>query len=124
LFGVATLLLHNARFIQWKPTIFLWLLAIAFLVSRFVGAQPLVQRMLQPALGEATLPRSDWLKLNYAWVVFGLLVGVANLLVAYNVDEPTWVKLKVFGLSGLMILFLVGQLMWLFKRVQAKASTS
>jgi intracellular septation protein len=123
LFGVATLLLHNVRFIQWKPTIFLWLLAIAFLVSAFVGGQTLAQRMLQPTLGEATLPRADWLKLNYAWVLFSLIVGAANLVVAYNVSEPTWVKLKVFGLSGLMILFLFSQILWLLKRVQTSASS-
>ncbi|MBK9253144.1 MAG: septation protein IspZ [Proteobacteria bacterium] len=120
-FGAATLFLRNARFIQWKPTIFLWLLAIAFLVSAFVGRQPLAQRMLQPALGEVTLQRRDWLKLNLAWVVFGLATGAANLLLAYNVSEADWVKLKVFGLTGVMILFIVGQTLWLYWRAGAQA---
>src|SRR5688572_23077696 len=39
-FGAATLTLRDPRFIQWKPSIFLWLLAVAFLVSAFVGKQP------------------------------------------------------------------------------------
>jgi len=123
LFGAATLILRNARFIQWKPSIFLWLLAIAFLVSTFVGAQPLAQRMLQPALGEATLPRRDWLKLNYAWVVFGLVVGAANLALAYSVSEELWVKLKVFGLFGLMLVFSIAQMAWLFRRAQTQGPT-
>ncbi len=38
-FGTLTLVLHDARFIQWKPTIFLWALALAFLVSAFIGQQ-------------------------------------------------------------------------------------
>jgi len=122
-FGAATLILRNARFIQWKPTIFLWLLAIAFMVSAFVGAQPLAQRLLQPALGEATLPRRDWLKLNYAWVVFGLVVGAANLALAYNVSEELWVKLKVFGLFGVMLVFSIAQTAWLFRRAQSMGPT-
>jgi intracellular septation protein len=119
-FGAATLILRNARFIQWKPSIFLWLLAIAFLVSAFVGAQPLAQRMLQPALGEATLPRRDWLKLNYAWVVFGLVTGAANLVLAYNVSEADWVKIKAFGLTGVMFVFIVAQTAWLLRRAQSQ----
>ena len=121
LFGAATLILRNARFIQWKPSIFLWLMAIAFLVSAFVGAQPLAQRMLQPALGDATLPRRDWLKLNHAWVAFGLLTGAANLLLAYNVSEEQWVKLKVFGLSGVMFVFVIAQTAWVYRRAQPQA---
>jgi intracellular septation protein len=121
LFGAATLILRNARFIQWKPSIFLWLMAIAFLVSAFVGAQPLAQRMLQPALGDATLPRRDWLKLNHAWVAFGLLTGAANLVLAYNVSEEQWVKLKVFGLSGVMLLFVIAQTAWVYRRAQPQA---
>lgn len=120
-FGAATLFLRNARFIQWKPSIFLWLLAIAFLVSAFVGRQPLAQRMLQPALGDATLPRADWLKLNHAWVAFGLVTGAANLALAYHVSEADWVKLKVFGLTGVMILFIIGQTIWLYRRAQPQA---
>jgi intracellular septation protein len=116
LFGSATLILRNARFIQWKPSIFLWLLAAAFLVSGFAGRQPLAQRLLQPTLGEATVPRADWLKLNYAWVVFGLLVGFANIYVAYHTSEATWVKIKVFGLTAAMFVFLVTQMLWLNAR--------
>ena len=80
--------------------------------------------MLQPALGEVTLQRRDWLKLNLAWVVFGLATGAANLLLAYNVSEADWVKLKVFGLTGVMILFIVGQTLWLYRRAGAQAPAS
>jgi intracellular septation protein len=117
-FGAATLILRNARFIQWKPTIFLWVLAIAFLVSTFVGTQPLAQRLLQPALGEATLPRRDWLKLTYAWVAFGLVTGAANIVLAYNLSEADWVKVKVFGLFGVMLVFSIAQVAWLTRRAQ------
>jgi intracellular septation protein len=112
-FGAATLLLRDARFIQWKPSIFLWLLALAFLVSAFVGKQTLAQRALQPAIGDAQLARADWLKLNAAWVVYGVLIGGLNLFVAYHFSEATWVNAKFYGLPGTMFLFLIGQMLWL-----------
>lgn len=118
LFGAATLILRDIRFIQWKPSIFLWLLAVAFLVSAFAGREPLAQKLMQSALGDATVARSDWLKVNAAWVVFGLLTGAANLLVAYNTSEATWVKTKLFGLTAAMLLFLVGQALWLNSRIR------
>ncbi len=112
-FGALTLILRDARFIQWKPSIFLWLLALAFLASVFVGREPLAQRMLQPALGETRLERSDWLKLNAAWVLYGLVMGAVNLFVAYHASEATWVNVKIYGLMGSMFLFIVAQLLWL-----------
>src|ERR1700749_1825572 len=39
--GTATLLLHDKRFIQWKPTVLLALTAVAFLGSSAIGKQPL-----------------------------------------------------------------------------------
>jgi intracellular septation protein len=118
LFGAATLILRNARFIQWKPSIFLWLLAVAFLVSAFVGRQPLAQRLMQSALGEVSVERRDWQKVNLAWVVFGIVAGVANIVIAYNTSEATWVKAKVFGLTAAMFVFLVAQAMWLNSRAR------
>jgi intracellular septation protein len=120
LFGTATLILRNARFIQWKPSIFLWLLAVAFLVSAGVGKQPLAQRMLQPSLGELQVERPVWLRLNLAWVLFGLIAGAANICIAYHVSEAMWVKVKVFGLSAAMFLFLVAQLLWLHSRARPR----
>ena len=119
-FGAATLLLRDARFIQWKPTIFLWLVALAFLVSAFVGKQPLAQRFMQHVLGEAQLSRAEWLKLNAAWVLYGILTGAANLVVARYASMDTWVDFKIWGLMGIMFLFLVGQIAWLHARGKLK----
>jgi intracellular septation protein len=124
LFGAATLILRNARFIQWKPSIFLWLLAVAFLVSAFVGREPLAQRLMQSALGEETVERRDWQKVNIAWVLFGLIAGGANILIAYNTSEATWVKAKVFGLTAAMFLFLIAQAIWLNSRARRTGTSS
>lgn len=120
LFGAATLLLRDARFIQWKPTIFLWLLALAFLGSAFIGREPLAQRLMRQVVGEAEMTRGEWLQLNTAWVFYGLLAGAANLFVAFNASENTWVNFKLWGLMGLMFIFLLGQFGWLYARGKIK----
>ena len=87
---------------------------VAFLGSAFIGRQPLAQRLLQPALGDVPVERRDWLKVNAAFVLFGLVAGVVNLLVAYQASEATWVNVKVFGLTGAMFLFFMTQIWWLY----------
>jgi len=118
IFGTATLVLHNQRFIQWKPTVFYWLAAAAFLGSFWVGKQTLAQHLLAPAIAGAEVPSRTWRRLNLACVAFTLLLGALNLLVAFNASERAWVQFKVFGLTGLTFVFLAGQAMWLTRRAE------
>jgi intracellular septation protein len=61
------------------------------------------------------LPAKVWFKLNIAWIIFFIGSGIANLYVAFNFDEATWVNFKLFGLLGLTIVFVVGQTIYLAK---------
>jgi intracellular septation protein len=113
-FGSATLLLRDPLFLKWKPSIFMWMLAVAFLLSQWIGRAPLAQRMMQSALPEvARIERGSWLKLNLLWVVFYGLLGAANLWVAYNTSERFWIGFKVFGLTAALMVFAVLQALWL-----------
>lgn len=93
-FGAATLLLRNELFIQWKPTIFNWVLAVAFLGSQFIGEKNFIERMLGSQL---TLPKAKWRTLNLCWVANFLIVGALNIYVAYNFSEATWVSYKLWS---------------------------
>ena len=108
--GGITVLLQDKRFWFWKPTLVNWLFAAAFLGSQFVGEKPLVERMLSAA---AAAPRRVWLRLNFAWAAFFVLLGALNLYVAFNFAEHIWVNFKLFGLMGLTLLFAVGQAFYL-----------
>ena len=115
--GTATLLLHNQRFIQWKPTVFLWVLSIAFLGSFWIGERPLAARLLGKVLDEhAQIPPAVWRRLNWLWVVFCAALGALNLLVAFLASERTWVNFKVFGLFIATFAFMVAQALWLSRR--------
>jgi intracellular septation protein len=62
-----------------------------------------------------------WARLNLSWVAFFAFMGVANLYVAYNYPENTWVNFKLFGGMGLMLVFVVAQGMLLSRHVQHPA---
>lgn len=116
-FGTATLVLRDKQFIMWKPTIFLWLVAVAFLISGFVGARPLAQRFLQPAMAAGVeLGLQTWRRLNWLWVGFYTLLGVANLVIARNFSEATWVNFKVIGLTLATLMFVMAQALWIGTR--------
>jgi intracellular septation protein len=114
-FGGATLLLHDPTFIKWKPTVLYWLFATVLLGGNALFGKNLIQAMMQK---QVTLPPRVWRNLNLAWALFFVLVGVANLYVAFNFSENTWVNFKLFGILGLMILFIVLQGLMLAKYVE------
>ncbi|WP_027859495.1 septation protein A [Marinobacterium jannaschii] len=116
LLGGATVLFNDKTFIQWKPTIVNWLFAAAFLGSQFIGEKTIVQRLMDSSI---TLPQIAWRKLNVAWVIFFVALGVINLFVAFNFSEETWVNFKLFGMLGLTLVFIIGQGVYLSRHIQS-----
>jgi len=113
-FGGATLALHDPRFLKIKPTLLLWLMGLAFLGSQWIGAQPLAQRLMEPALASPVqLTRQRWLRINLVWVAAYLLLGGLNIYVAHVASEQTWVYFKGFGLTIALVALGVGQALWL-----------
>jgi intracellular septation protein len=121
--GTATLLLHDRRFIQWKPTVLLALTAAAFLGSSFIGPRPLARRMLEGVFNEPLeiSPRT-WTLINLAWVAWFSVLAVANIYVAQNYPEGVWVKFKVFGITAAMLVFMIPQVIWLNGKVKTVQS--
>ena len=103
-FGGATLLLRNQMFIQWKPTIFNWALALAFGGSQFIGDKNLMERTLG---SQIHLPKPVWTKLNLLWVGNFAVVGALNLVVAYGFSESTWVSYKLYSAIGFTLLLTI-----------------
>ena len=97
LFGAATLILRDQRFIQWKPTVVNWVLAAVFLGSQFIGKRTVLERVLGSQL---TLSRLIWTRLNVLWIGNFALVGAVNLFVAYRFEEAVWVSYKLYSSIG------------------------
>lgn len=116
-FGGATLILHDESFIKWKPTILYWLFSAALLISSTVFNKNLIRTFLQEKIA---LPLHVWNRLNLAWSVFFAALGFINLYVAFNYSTDSWVTFKLFGFTGLMLVFILGQGIWLTKYADEK----
>lgn len=110
-FGGITLFFRNDIFIKWKPTVLNWGFGLAFLVSHFVGNKNFTERIMSAANLHA--PKAVWNKLNISWVIFFVISGALNIIVAYRFSTDTWVNFKLFGLFGLTFIFAIGQAMYL-----------
>jgi len=117
IFGGATLMFRDPAFIKWKPTVLNLVFALIFFGSTFIGDKPLAQRFLGAAL-EA--PKSVWLKLNTAWIIFFVAIAAINLYIAYNFSEEFWVNFKLFGMTGLTFVFIILQIIVLSSYISTK----
>jgi len=118
IFGGATLISQDETFIKWKPTVLYWLIATVLLVSNQMFGKNLIQAMLEKQIA---LPSLIWNKLNLSWVGFFMSMGCINLYVAFNFSIDTWVTFKLFGATGLMLTFIVLQVLMLGKYLKDAA---
>jgi intracellular septation protein len=118
--GGATLTLQDERFIKWKPTAVNWMFAAAFFGSQFIGKKSLIRRMLEANI---RLPDPIWTRLNMGWTLFFILMGGANLYIAFNFPTAVWVNFKVFGIMGLTLLFVLAQAVYLMRHIGASDET-
>jgi intracellular septation protein len=108
--GGLTIWLHSETFIKWKPTLLYWVMAGALLVAWLGWRKNLIRTLLGEQL---TLPEPIWQRLNWAWAGFFTLMGALNLWVAYHFATPTWVNFKLFGIMGMLLVFALGQGLYL-----------
>ncbi len=116
-FGGATLLLHDETFIKWKPTVLYWLFSAVLLVSNWLFKKNLMRSLLQEKIA---LPLHAWTRLNLSWSLFFAALGFINLYVAYNYSTDSWVNFKLFGFTGLMLVFILAQGVWMAKYIDEK----
>ncbi|MDE2400466.1 MAG: septation protein A [Burkholderiales bacterium] len=104
--GGLTLWFHSETFIKWKPTVIYWIMSIGFLVTEIILRRNTLRKMMG---GQIEAPDFVWIKLGWAWVGFFALMGVLNLYVAYHYTTDTWVNFKMWGSTGLMLVFTLAQ---------------
>ncbi len=110
--GGLTLILHDDQFVKWKLSIIEWLFGGVFLGSQFIGKKPFIERMMSSQL---TLPAPVWKYLNLCWALFFIGVGFLNVYVMFHYDTNDWVTFKTFVVPGLMAVFIVLQMIFLYK---------
>ena len=118
-FGSLTIFLHDKTFIQLKPTALYWL----FSATLFISAQFFQKNWIQVLMGKqvtlkASSSHSTWHRLNLAWSGFFFFMGALNLYVAFEFSEETWVNFKLFGTTGLLLIFVIIQGVWLSRHME------
>jgi intracellular septation protein len=119
LFGGATIIAHNETFIKWKPTVLYWLMGGALVAGQLIFRKNLLKSLMG---GQMQLPDAAWQVMNWSWTGFFAVMGVINLWVAYNFDTDTWVNFKLFGGIGLMLVFVVGQALYLGRYLKTETN--
>lgn len=114
-FGGATLLLHDEGFIKIKPTALYWLFALVLLFSKILFKKNLIRSLMQEKM---KLPERIWGQLNLAWSGFFIFLGILNLYVAWNFPTDTWVNFKLFGATGIMMIFIILQAIMVAKYIE------
>ncbi|HUO95808.1 MAG TPA: inner membrane-spanning protein YciB [Steroidobacteraceae bacterium] len=113
LFGGATLYFHNELVLMWMPTVLYVTLALAFLVTHWIGP-PLVERVLGEQL---KTDARTWRIANLSWVVFFLVLAVVNLAFVYRYGLNAWVGWKLAKV-GVIFVFVLAQAVWLAGRAE------
>jgi intracellular septation protein len=116
--GGATIYFHDDNFIKWKPTILYWVFGFALLVGQILFKNNLMRKVMEETI---QLPDAVWNRVSYAWSAFFFAMGVLNLFVAFVLfkgDTSAWVSFKLFGFTGLFLVFIIGQTVLLSKYIQ------
>jgi intracellular septation protein len=105
LFGTLTLVLHDDRFIKWKPTVLYAAMALGLAFAIWVMRKNFLKMMLGSQLD---LPDRIWRKLNITWVVYCIFMALINAYVVMNYSTEVWVSFKLWGYAFPLV-FIIGQ---------------
>jgi intracellular septation protein len=121
IFGTATLILHDVRFIQWKATIFYWLVALVLGGSCFIGRKTVLERLMGGSVppDHAVTP-AKWRTLSLVSAVFYLALGGANLWVASTMSEAAWMTFKTWITIPVVFVFTAALIFWLLRGYEPK----
>ena len=123
-FGAATLILHDIRFIQWKPTVFYWAVALALAGSVWIGKTTLLERLLGGSLPQgAEVPGPRWRAASLVYAAFFAVLGAVNLWIVYRMSEAAWVLFKAWISIPLVFVFSAALMYWLLHGVATEESS-
>ena len=102
-FAGLTLYFDNELFIKVKPTVLTLIFAAAIAGGRFIGRNPLAALMGS----QLQLDYAGWRKLSWLWVAMFVCSAIANEIAWRNLSTDAWVTFKVFGLTGISLVFVI-----------------
>lgn len=105
IFGTLTLVLHDDRFIKWKPTVLYGAMAIGLALAIWVMKKNFLKLLLGSQL---EMPDWVWKRLNVVWVAYCTFMSLINAYVAAYYSTEVWVNFKLWGYAFPLV-FIVAQ---------------
>lgn len=109
--GGLTLLSGDSKFVKMKPTIVSVFFAAVFFYASFYKKN-FLKEIFHNSL---QLSEEDWFKLYARMGMMFAVVALLNEIIWRNMSENFWVNFKVFGITGIMFVFLLTQIKLLSK---------
>ena len=100
-FAGLTLYFDNELFIKVKPTVVTLLFAALIAGGRLLGRNPLAAIIGK----QIALTAKGWRAISWLWVVMFVMSGIANEVAWRSLSTDDWITFKVFGLTGISLLF-------------------
>lgn len=105
IFGTLTLVLHDDRFIKWKPTVLYAAMAIGLAIAIWLMKKNFLKLLLG---SQMELPDPVWQRLNVIWVLYCAFMALTNAYVAAYYSTEAWVNFKLWGYA-FPLAFIIGQ---------------
>lgn len=118
-FGALTLLLHDERFIKWKPTVLYASMAIVLGAALWVWKKNFLQILLGTQL---SLPAPVWTRLTGIWIGYFLFMAALNAYVAAYYSTEDWVNFKLWGYV-FPVIFIIGQGLYIARYLKSDTET-
>ena len=114
-FGVLTLVLHDERFIKWKPTVLYASMAIVLGAALWIWKKNFLQMLLGSQL---SLPGAVWGRLTVIWIGYFLFMAGINAYVAAFYSTEDWVNFKLWGYA-FPLAFILAQGVYISRHLQS-----
>lgn len=115
-FGGATLILHDARFLQWKASIVYWVIGLLFVGSVWIGKKTLLERAMGENLPEGVvIAAASWRNASLLIGAFNILLGFVNIWVARNFTEQQWGFFKAWIAIPVAMVFMLAVVLYLLR---------
>ena len=115
-FGTLTLILHDERFIKWKPTVLYAAMALALAVALWGMRKNVLQLLLGSQL---ELPSTVWHRLGVAWIAYCAFMASINGYVAAFYSTEDWVNFKLWGYVFPLV-FIIGQGFYIARHMKSE----
>ena len=105
-FGILTIAFRDAIFIQLKLTI-VSLIFCGILFYGFFSKKTFMKKILGSEAEKFGINNKQWQRFDLSWAAYFFLIAILNEIIWRNFSKETWVNFKVFGSTGLLLIFCI-----------------